>query len=341
MKRLIFLVACFLAAFGCRTTERVAGSETSESVDPGAKGMVWQQAVRQAQQEQAALQNVALSADQEIAKQLALNSESFRKLGNQNFLMVFAKDSNIAEDDRRSEKPESKNLKFTPDFEDPNNPKALQFYERPIQFRFVANPLVNCKQLISKNDFSRAINKDVFNRVPATDQANLMCGYVKFAPVNDRPANRAAGDLAEANIYLTSDYRPYALDVSTYTTKRTTNRVTLNTDPDFGVSSAVDLFPYDMPNLYSLSRMRAQGISSVTVTPVASLKLPDDPYVRKKLSDAGLSGDPCKGAGALQISYRDRMGLGTQVVGWCKGSAWPTMIENQKALSVLVPKKLG
>jgi hypothetical protein len=341
MKRMIFLVACFLAAFGCRTADRVAGSETSETIDPGAKGRVWQQAVRQAQQEQSALENVALAAEKEIATELGLNDQSFRKLGNQNFLMVFAKDSNIAEDDRRSEKPEWKNLKFTPDFEDPNQKNPLQFYERPIQFRFVANPLVNCKQLISRNDFSRAINKDVFNRVPASDQAKLMCGYIKFTPVNDRPANRAAGDLAEANIYLTSDYRPYGLDVSTYTTKRTTNRVTLTTDPDFSVSSAVDLVPYDMPNLYSLSRMRAGGITSVTVTPVSSLKLPDDPYVRKKLSDAGLSGDPCKGAGAVQITYRDRMGLGTQVVGWCKGNAWPTMIENQKALSVLVPKKLG
>jgi hypothetical protein len=329
-----------LVVLGCRTPKERSDSDVSDAVSPGAKERVWQQAIRQAQEEDRSLQPMDLAAEQELTSKLGLttgnhtpSNSTFASFRNEKFLLVFGKDSNITEDDKRSQRPEWSNLPFTPDDTTP-------LYEKPVQYRFNANPVVNCNQLITRNDFSRSINEDVFLRVPERERSRLLCAYIKFKPVKSRPANRTIGDLAEANLYLASDYRPYGLDVSVFTSKRDSKRVTTQTDPDYSVSSAIDAIPYDLPNLYALSRAVAQGSSDVKVSEVNAIGLPADPYVQRQLAKAGIKGDPCSGKKALQIIYKDRMGLGKQVVHWCKGHAWPTMIENQKSLSVLVPNEI-
>jgi hypothetical protein len=64
--------------------------------------------------------------------------------------------------------------------------------------------------------------------------------------------------------------------------------------------------------------------------------LPGDAYVQNQLSKRGVQ--LCQGVKAQQLQYDERFGLGTQSVTWCQKDGWPSIVENNEFLSVLIAK---
>lgn len=321
-----FILIMLLLSYSCKS---LPGSRFYSSDEDGDAASVYARAVAQATDEAAMLKPPAISQDQELAIKLKHDPGSinmFQKLRKQHKMLLFIKDIGIHEDDKRV-KPDSENEVYK---------EITPVLSSPIEYEFNANLLVSCQKFINEPGFNE-LNKDFFQEIPQEENlSHLNCGSIKFNPIDNRRVNRDKGDVAEVRLYLDSRYRPYGADVVKYVDKSSKEQVSFFLDHTLSVSSRFDFVPYDLPNLYMLSRQVVLGKAMPKAQFTNTVPIPNDPYLRKTIQKRGIN--LCGGKQVLILEYRENFGTGVQKVSWCEGDAWPTVIENKRFIAILSQK---
>lgn len=207
-------------------------------------------------------------------------------------------------------------------------------FGRPYKFEFTAQRRFQaCKSLYKEISTSKKWHAAFFDSVK--NDTNLKCAIIRVSMKNDKPVNRSVDDVAEVRMYIDDMYRAYGTDIDTY--KSDLREINTNFVPyerHESISSGLGSFPIDLPNLLSLASY-AEKSARDTKFEDAQLALPSDKYVSHKLEQS--MPDLCKNKVAYNLSYRDYYGSKVKV-GWCKGDAWPTTIDNRKFFAVTTRK---
>lgn len=322
MRSILILAAFVVLAGGCKPrndASRVLGANQS----------AYDRALAQAADdlELSAFGDIAPS--EEIASMLAQDTSTystFQKLRKRHSALFFVVDRGQKDLYRRSASAS-----------DPIPDSApVPVYSVPIEYAFNANLLVSCKNFLAEPGF-KDLNKQFFASIPETeDKAKLYCASIRFDLVDDKRSTRDKGDVANINLYVDSKYRSYGLDLFRYIDKSQTSKVSFQLDSNDSVSSRMDFVPYDLPNLYAVSRMVAKKKNVPTAKMVNQVSPPGDTYVARVLAKRGIQ--ICPHGKAVVMTYDEKFGVGTQTVTWCQGDAWPSVVQNEHYLIVLAQK---
>ena len=272
-----------------------------------------------------------IPADQDLRVKLGLagpSPESFQKLLKEHTMLMFIRETGITADNRR--------MKGKPALE--VEPETGAVYSSPLEYQFNANLLVNCQKFMTESGF-KDVHKEFFEplkTIKGVDLNREFCASVKFTLRDSNPANRAQGDISQVNLYIDSSYRPYGIDVIHFKDKRQTATSSTQFDYLDSATSSLDFVPYDLPNLDMLSRVLSKNGKMASVKTTTTVELPVSAYIKRTLAKRGVS--LCQGRSVMILSYRAKLGMGQQTVSWCQGDAWPSVISNDRFLSVLVRK---
>jgi hypothetical protein len=197
--------------------------------------------------------------------------------------------------------------------------ETIRGFSSPIRFSITSQRLLSCRKLLEEKT-SKWAHREFFGKTvdPALD-----CGILELKQTAPevKAGNRRNGDSLAARIYLDSRYQVHGIEFDIYRTRGESDTTRIKWDPQDASSSGLTLFPIDIPRLDS--RSGSEG----------ALPIPEDAYVRAKMKK--FKAESCTTARTYQ--YRDLYG-NRNTVGWCDGSAWPTVIDNSRFFAITVRK---
>ena len=190
----------------------------------------------------------------------------------------------------------------------------------PVLFEVSAQRLLECGKLMQE-DSPQWQAKDAFQ---GEVQDQDLCAILRFRIKSGQTGLH--DEIRELRLYLSSGYRAHAWDIDVQAGLHgeiATRRLKL--DPKDPASSALTLYPVDLPALDRIVSLKREPLS-----------IPADAGFRAKLTKSRIA--LC--AEAYSIPYRDAYESNNQVY-WCAGDAWPSWVETERSIAVLKVSRNG
>lgn len=211
------------------------------------------------------------------------------------------------------------------------NMESEEFLGPPRLFEVSILAIGPCKQFIVDGHFSKYRPKEAFP-VNLAATADRRCGILEISDRKLATVDKALlkqDDQLVVRLFIDEAYKIHATDHVIFET-RNQNRVVRRVSQEEGIASGLSYFPLDLPagnartTKAELGKQFSKKLDGVSVHQI------------QKSYSRSFSAPSCDG---VVFSSKDPLG-GTSTVGWCRGTPWPTYLENSRFFSVTQPLRV-